>query len=637
MPTFSIFSPCLPAAKLARSFKAGIFCGAFLALSLPLPATTQTIPIAGLPQNTRYAIWGDSITEATPYPKYIEAYLLMCAGRKDIKVCTFGHSGEMAGGLVSRQTDLGAFNPTLVSFLWGMNDTQYSPYTQQKGDGYDRDTRASLALLTAKGISGQVVVGPPYVDDTFDADAAATATFFGKADPGGLTVAQAQNVTLGHFRDIARQAAVDAKAGFADSYNVMKDAYLPAEKAYGPKYTYGVHVFPNGGLMLAMGILKALACDGQVAAIDVDMKGRATSSPGHKVVDFTNGVLQLESSKYPFCYNYDPNSKTDPSSMATILPYLPFSAELNRFMLKVKNLGAASASVTWGDETKKFTREQLAKGINLAAEFDHTPFDAAFARVMGAIFNKQDYENFMIKGTSNYFGNDNGGNIDANMIAVEEKKDAALKALAVPVPHTIVIVPEGSTSTMPVVTGTSLLYAPVGQLFTYKISALNSPTAFTADNLPAGLALDPAGGQITGTPTSAGTSDIAVTATNAQGRAKSKLTIVTYTPPPQMPAITSAKTEDATVGQAFSYQITATNDPTDYFVSCPSDKGTSPPATSMPPGITYDTKSGLVSGTPTKAGTYTMQVAAMNDGGVGALQTTLTVKDAGATSAPVSK
>ena len=49
----------------------------------------------------------------------------------------------------------------------------------------------------------------------------------------------------------------------------------------------------------------------------------------------------------------------------------------------------------------------------------------------------------MIKGTSNYNGNDNGGNIDDNMIAVQAQKDAAVKALLVPVRHTIAIVPAG--------------------------------------------------------------------------------------------------------------------------------------------------------------------------------------------------
>ena len=598
-------------------------------ISARLFGATDSIPLPDLPKDTRYAIWGDSITEATPYPKYIEAYLLMCAGRKDIKVCTFGHSGEEAGGLVSRQSDLGGFNPTLVSFFWGMNDTQYTAYTDLKGKNFDQNTRASLALLASKNIPGKMVVSASYVDDTYGAgDATAMAHFFGTTPPAGMTVAQGQNDTLGHFRTIGRAAAVDTGAAFADIYDRMKDAYTAAEKVYGPKYEIGIHVLPNGGLMIAHEILKTLTCKGDIGSIDVDLRsGHAKASEGHNVVSFGNNTLVLTSSKYPFCYNYDPNEKNDPSSMASILPYLPFSQELNRLMLKVSNLGADSADVTWGDETRTFTRAQLEKGINLAAEFEHTPFDNVFGHIMGAVFNKQDYENFMIKGTSNYFGNDAGGNIDQNMIAVEDQKDTALKALAVPVTHTIVIVPKGAPAAAPAIAGTGMIYAPVGQLLTYKIFALGSPTAYTADGLPAGLTLDSASGQITGTPTAEGSSTVSLSATNAQGTGKATLTIAAFPPPPPMPTITSPKTKEATVGAPFSYQIVGTNDPTGYFVSCPSDKGTSPPATSLPPGITYDTKTGLVSGTPTKAGTYTMQVAAMNAGGVGAQQTALTIRD----------
>jgi len=465
------------------------------------------------------------------------------------------------------------------------------------------------------------------VDDTYGQDN--PAAFFGKADPGGLTAAQGQNITLGHFRDLGRAAAVDTGSGFADVYNRMKDAYLPAEKAYGPKYTFGIHVTPNGALMLAHEILKSLACDGNIGAIDIDMKGEAHASAGHAVVSFSSGALVLDSSKYPFCYNYDPANSQGPNSLDSILPYLPFSQELNRFVLKVTNLGAPSANVTWGDETKTFTSEQLAQGINLAEQFDHTPFDTTFAKVMAAIVNKQDFENYMIKGTSNYFGNDNGGNVDTNMIAVEEQKDAAVKALLVPVRHTIVIIPTGqSEAVAPVITGTMSAYPIVGQPFRYQISALHPPSAFSADGLPKGLSLtDAATGLITGTPTEPGASQVHLTATNANGSGVATLTLTVQTPTPERPQITSPATASGTVGAPFSYQIIATNQPTHYFATSPSDKGTEPPASSLPPGITYDTASGLVTGTPTKAGTFPVQVAAMNEAGVTCALVTVTVKD----------
>jgi hypothetical protein len=63
----------------------------------------------------------------------------------------------------------------------------------------------------------------------------------------------------------------------------------------------------------------------------------------------------------------------------------------------VKNLGAAKAKVTWGAQSKEFSREQLEAGINLAAEFTKTPFDAAFANLSNAIGLKQSFETTLIK------------------------------------------------------------------------------------------------------------------------------------------------------------------------------------------------------------------------------------------------
>lgn len=590
-------------------------------------AETASIPLKELPQNTRYAIWGDSITEVTIYPRYVEAYLLACAGRKDITVCTYGHSGETAGGFQSRGTDQEPFHPTLVSIYWGMNDTQYTPYTDEKGANFDKTTRQTLATLAGKGITQRIVVAPSYVDDLFG-DEKKPEAFFNGVDPKGQTVSQAQNNTLCHFRDLGRAAAVETGAAFADVHNRMKDAYLAAEKALGPKYSIGIHVSPNGALMIAHEILKTLTCDGNIGEFKVDMKGQATASAGHTVVNFADGKLTLDSSKYPFCYNYDPNNSQGPNCLDSILPYLPFSQELNRLTLTVINLDAPSANVTWGSTTKQFTSDQLAKGINLVEQFPNTPFDTTFAKVMAAVNDKQDYENYMIKGTSNFFGNDNGGNIDMNMVAVHGEKDAALKAVIVPVRHTIVIVPTGKAGPAgPVITGTMAAYPIVGRPFTYQISTLGTATKFAADDLPKGLSLNATNGQITGTPTETGMKTVSVSATNDKGTDTTKLTLTVANPIPERIQITSPKTADATVGTPFSYQITTNVKASHYFATTPSDKGTIPPASSLPAGITYDTATGIVSGTPTTAGTFTIQVAAMNDAGVVLMPVKVTIKD----------
>lgn len=69
--------------------------------------------------------------------------------------------------------------------------------------------------------------------------------------------------------------------------------------------------------------------------------------------------------------------------------------------------------------------------------------------------------------------------------------------------------------------------------------------------------------------------------------------------------ITSALTATATQGTPFSYQITARNSPT-HFNAFVDD----PPFRRMPPGLSIDEQSGVISGIPTATGVYSIQMEA---------------------------
>ena len=168
----------------------------------------------------------------------------------------------------------------------------------------------------------------------------------------------------------------------------------------------------------------------------------------------------------------------------------------------------------------------------------------------------------------------------------------------------------------PVITSGTTASGRVGTAFSYQITATNAPTSYGAASLPAGLSVNTGTGLISGTPTSAGTSPVTLSAINSAGTGNATLTL-TIASASAPPVITSATTASGRVGSAFSYQITATNTPTSYG------------ATGLPAGLSVNTGTGLISGTPTSAGTSTVTLSATNSVGTGNATLTLTVASAG--------
>jgi hypothetical protein len=147
--------------------------------------------------------------------------------------------------------------------------------------------------------------------------------------------------------------------------------------------------------------------------------------------------------------------------------------------------------------------------------------------------------------------------------------------------------------------------------FTYQIDATNNPTGYDISGLPTGLVPDNSTGSISGTPTQSGTFTATISAINLGGTDTETLTL-TILPP--LPAITSPLTVSGTTGAAFSYQIEASNNPVSFN------------AIGLPAGLSVDTSTGLISGTPAGGGLFPVTISAANiDGGTGSATLALTV------------
>jgi lysophospholipase L1-like esterase len=411
-----------------------------LALALAARAQNQ------LQKGDFVAVCGDSITEQKQYSVFIEDYLLMCKPQADLRVMQFGWSGEVAPGFLSKMPNEALKFPfTVATTAYGMNDGGYSPMNDAKAKRY-RDAMQGIVDNFKKHGVHFIVVGSP---GCVDADT------FVKPDPNDpepdakkkrkVNQSAMYNDTLAGLREIAKETALKNGCAFADVYGTMVDAMTRAKAKYGPKYHVagpdGVHPSQNGQLCMAYAFLKGLGVDGNIGTITVDLAGnKAEATDGHKVLGVNNGEVEVESVKYPFCFYGDP---ANPGATSGIIEFLPFNQDLNRYTLVVKNPGADKVKVTWGKASKEFAAADLARGINLAAEFvADNPFSEPFKKVEAEIRKQQNAETPLVKKTLHDLAKQ-ADQAKGQPAAQDEMKrakelfDASAKAANEPVKHTI--------------------------------------------------------------------------------------------------------------------------------------------------------------------------------------------------------
>ena len=414
---------------------------------LPAPPPSRT----WLQPGDRLAICGDSITEQRMYSRLIEDYLTVCVPQYRVSVRQFGWSGERAPGFLRRMTnDCLRFQPTLATTCYGMNDHEYRPYEERIGRTYVENLTAVVRAFQAHG--AHVIVGSP--------GCVGKMPHWVKSASGTV---EDLNRSLGTLRNLALQVAQREGAGFADVFLPMLRAGEVGRSRFGTNFMIagadGVHPDWAGHGVMAYAFLKAMGLDGHIGTFTVDLSDNSIRvSPGHEVVSSVARTFTIRSHRYSFpaCLPQElipdgprpaypacemrPGNET--ASLRAAFELVPFHRELNRLMLVVKNGTADRYRVRWGTASKVFTTAQLAQGINLAEEFEVTPFAAAFARVDAAVAAKQAFETRQVKQI--FHGPEGRADMEKAVRETEAERERlvqAIRAAFVPVTHTLSILP----------------------------------------------------------------------------------------------------------------------------------------------------------------------------------------------------
>lgn len=167
------------------------------------------------------------------------------------------------------------------------------------------------------------------------------------------------------------------------------------------------------------------------------------------------------------------------------------------------------------------------------------------------------------------------------------------------------------------ITTTSLPGGSVGAAYSQTLAATGGTTPYSwavgGGNPPPGLSLNSGSGVLSGTPTTAGSFQFRVQVSDAAGdTANQAFTITIADPPAPKLSITTASLPGGTVGSPYSANVTATGGTGSYTWSVS--------AGSLPSGLSLNSSSGAITGTPTSANTFNFTIQAADSANAKATQ-----------------
>ena len=343
---------------------------------------------------------GDSITEQKLYTTYVEAYTLTRFPQWSLTFRNVGWGGDTAwlrqrahpdenalfaatgsalDEMVTKSVGAGLardvlpLKPTAVTVDFSMNDHAYQAFREDIFRAHVRSQKEIANVLTKNGARVALMTTQPIEEKRPDPDK------------------DIKNQSLSKFSEGIKEVAAKEGATFVDQFNPYLALMMKARTEKPDAHIGGgdaVHPGPAGHTLMAWAILKGLNAPALVSCACIDVKRWLRSKVVCEKqctvanVKVKDGVLSFDRTDAALPMPIDARA-------VAALQLAPIAEDLNRYMLKVSGLKAASYDVSIdGAKVATLAKEDLANGFNLATVA--TPGSQQALQVLDLVFKKND-------------------------------------------------------------------------------------------------------------------------------------------------------------------------------------------------------------------------------------------------------
>lgn len=352
---------------------------AIICLSYSVSAQTVT----PFKEGDRAVFLGNSITDGGHYHSYIWLYYMTRFPDMNLRILNAGIGGDTAYDMNKRlDGDVFSKKPTVLMVTFGMNDSGYLEYngdnSKEFGEQKYQECYKNYQLMEKRfqGLSGTriVLMGSSPYDET--------------AQIKDNTSLRGKNATMERIVEFQKESAATNNWEFMD-LNEPMTAINQQFQQKDPSFTIcgndRIHPDNDGHMIMAYLFLKAQGLARKEVA---DIELHATKKEPVKSVNCE--ITNIRKNGKDLSFDYLSNALPYPldtvargwgtkKSQAEALKVIPFMTDMNREMLTVKGLKGNYQLLIDGQEVGTWSADELAKGINLAAESKTPQYQQALA------------------------------------------------------------------------------------------------------------------------------------------------------------------------------------------------------------------------------------------------------------------